>query len=80
MVGADLAAGEKRTELGGGGSQLAGYVDEVARSCSGAADGGAGGSGAEEDDVGEDVVGGGLGGVASGEGYFDFLGEGLEAC
>ena len=51
-----------------GSAERAGDVEGVAGLCAGAAEGSARWSGAEEDDVGEDEVGGGLGGVAAGEG------------
>ena len=66
--GAEFArGGGERCELGCSSSEGSGDVEEVAGAGSGAAEGSAGGSGAEEDDVGEDVVCRGLRGVSSSE-------------
>ena len=70
--------GEQGGELGVGSTERAGDVEGVAGVCSGAAQGAARWSGADEDDVGEDEVGGGLGGIATGEGGVVLRGEGAE--
>jgi len=51
---------------GGGSTEGAGCVEELAGACAGAKEGAAGGDGADEDDVGEG--GGGFGEIAAGEG------------
>ena len=59
-------------------SERAGDEDGIAGVCSGAAKGVAGGGRADENDVGEDEVCGGLGGVAASEGSVVLLGKGTE--
>jgi hypothetical protein len=61
-----------------GSSERAGNEDGIAGLCSGAAKGVPGGCRADEDDVGEDEVGGRLGGVAACERSFVLLGKGAE--
>jgi hypothetical protein len=83
VVGRDGGAGgavggEECGELGVGSSESARDVEDVSGMRSGAAEGAPGGGGADEDDVGEDEVGGGLGGVATGEDGFVLKGEGAE--
>lgn len=59
---------------GGGSAEFAADVDAISGASAGAEDGAAFGDGAEDDDVGEDSVGG-FGGVAAGERGAMFLGE-----
>jgi len=67
--GAELSrGGGEGDELGCSAAEGAGDIDEVAGVGSRAAEGAAPGGGADEDDVGEDEVGGRLRGVAAGEG------------
>jgi hypothetical protein len=53
-----LVGGEESGQLGVGSSERAGNEDGIAGVCSGAAKGVTGGRGADQDDVGEDEVGG----------------------
>jgi len=61
-----------------GSAQRAGDIEGVAGLCSGAAQGATEGRGADEDDVGEDQAGGGLGGVAASERRIVLLGQSAE--
>jgi hypothetical protein len=74
-----MVGGEECGELGVGTAQRAGDVEDVAGACSGAAERTAGGCGADEDNVGEDEVGGGLRGIAAGERRIVLASEGAEA-
>jgi len=66
-------------EFGSSSAESSGAVEEVARASRRTAKGAASGCGSEEDDVGEDVIGGGLGGVAAGERDVMEAGEGEQA-